>query len=763
MASPTHRDGDLLRRWGERIKRVRRAITPGRRAWRGAVWGALVALTAILLVTAYGLFGAAPAAWLLAGTPLFLAAFLLAGALLTLLWALLRSLPVPYVWGLASGLLTLATIALTAMSVSIGVFVVGLGAMAVASLLGAGVAVLTGGGWRAAPPARRAVILAGLVLGLVGLIGGGAWLLDAGSPLTAPPNAAALSATPVDPLDLPNPAAVGPYPVRTLSYGSGTDRYRPEYGEGADLVTQPVDGAALIERWSDLRTAYWGFGPQALPLNGQIWYPEGEDGPFPLVLIVHGQHPMHEPSDPGYAYLGELLASRGFIVASIDENFLNLSPLVDLLMVQSLIGADDLRGWLLLEHLAVWRDWNAEPGNPFHRRVDLDHVALIGHSRGGQAVAAAALLNELPRYPDDATVRLNYDFNIRALVAIAPVDGGYRPAKRTLALDDLSYLVLHGSHDMDVFTFQGDRQYSRVTFSDDGAGFKSAIYIYGANHGQFNTRWGRKDLFEPVMRLFNLEQLLPAEAQRQVAEVTISAFLEATLHGEDGYEALFRDLRRGRAWLPETISLHQYQAADTRLVGTYEEDVDPTTTTLPGGQVTGRHLTVWRERPAAAKWEDMGDQTVYLGWDREATSATASYAIDLPTRGLTLTAASTLVFALADANEDPTPNVESTETEDTVEPIDLTVAVVDRAGEVARLPLSHFSLLQPQLEAQLGKAPFMSPFPPSEVVLQHFEFPLADFAAANPALDPASLAQVRLVFDRTAAGVIVLDNVGFRH
>ena len=96
------------------------------------------------------------------------------------------------------------------------------------------------------------------------------------------------------------------------------------------------------------------------------------------------------------------------------------------------------------------------------------------------------------------------------------------------------------------------------------------------------------------------------------------------------------------------------------------------------------------------------------------------------------------------------------------EPINLTVEVVDGAGEVARLPLSHFAFLQPQLEGRIGKAAFMSPLPVSEVVFQHFEFPLAAFVAGNPAFDPAGLAQVRLVFDRTRAGVVALDDVGFR-
>ena len=66
------------------------------------------------------------------------------------------------------------------------------------------------------------------------------------------------------------------------------------------LVTSPVDCSALVERWSGLRTAYWGFGPEALPLNGRVWYPEREE-PCPLVMVVHGQHPMEEDSNPSYA------------------------------------------------------------------------------------------------------------------------------------------------------------------------------------------------------------------------------------------------------------------------------------------------------------------------------------------------------------------------------------------------------------------------------------------------------------------------------
>jgi dienelactone hydrolase len=752
----------LFRQWGAWARRVWLAVAPGPTAWRGAAWGALTSLTVILLVTAFGMYGRAGPVRFLMGISFFLAVFALVGGLLTLVWRVLESIPVFYAWVLACALPVLALLAMTAISVQVGIVIVGLGTLAVASLLGAGVATLASGGWRRGTNVQRAVALAGLLLGLVGTIAGGGWLLDAGSPLIDLPNAAAQAGAQIDPLDLPDPSKPGPYTVRTLLYGSGEDRRRSEYGVKADLVTEPVDGSSLIERWSRLRTAHWGFGPDTLPLNGRVWYPEGE-GVFPLVLIVHGQHPMEDASEPGYAYLGELLASRGFIVASVDENYLNLSPLVDLLIVQSLVEENDLRGLLLLEHLCAWRAWNADPDSVFYGKVDLDRIALIGHSRGGEAVAVATAFNELSYYPDDASVRFDYGFGIRSVVALAPVEGTYRPAGRGVALENVNYLVLHGAHDMDVFTFQGTRQYARVSFANGDDWFKSAVYIYGANHGQFNTRWGRKDLFEPIMRVFNLEQLMPGESQRQIAKTTISAFLEATLHGKTGYRALFQDLRRGQAWLPDTIYLYQYQDAATQMVSTCEEDIDLMSTTLPGGSLYAENLTIWREQPARAKWKDLGDQAVYLGWDVGAVPEMASYTIQIPAQALTLDEKNVLVFSMADANEDPTPGTEDEdERRSARNPIDLTVEVVDNAGEVSRLPLSHFMPLQPQLKGQVGKTAFMSLLPTSEAVLQHFEFSLADFVDANAAFNPASLVQVRFIFDRTEAGVVVLDSVGFR-
>src|SRR3989454_5280398 len=131
-------------------------------------------------------------------------------------------------------------------------------------------------------------------------------------------------------------------------------------------------------------------------------------------MIVHGNHNMADFSDPVYAYLGELLASRGFILASVDENLLNSGLFHDPPKQQA------VRGWMLLEHLKLWREWNQAPGNPFQGKVDLTRIALMGHSRGGEAAATAAAFNRMKYDPEDANIHFDYGFPIKAVVAIAP-------------------------------------------------------------------------------------------------------------------------------------------------------------------------------------------------------------------------------------------------------------------------------------------------------------------------------------------------------
>lgn len=417
-------------------------------------------------------------------------------------------------------------------------------------------------------------------------------------------------------LALPNPALEGSFSVNSLTYGQGEDQRRPEFGEEAELITPTVNGRPFVGKlkgWKGkLRNRFWGFDRSELPLNGRVWYPEGE-GPFPLVLIVHGNHSMREFSDPGYEYLGKFLASKGYIMVSVDQNFINGD------WTKNYRRENDARGWLLLEHLKVWRDWNQTTDNPFFQKVDMNNISLMGHSRGGEAVCVAAAFNKLDHYPDDARVTFDYGFNIRSIVSIAQVDGQYLPSFRPTPLEDINFLLLHGSHDSDVSSFSGDKQYKRIAFSGDDYFFKTSIYIYRANHGQFNTIWGDTDSGPPYGNLLNRAELIPGEDQRSIGKVYIGAFLDLTLKDQKGYLPLFKDYRYGQAWLPETYYINRFADTHTKYISDYDEDIDVTTISLPGGKAEAANYTNWKEKDIANRSGNSRrlNQALYFGWKYE--------------------------------------------------------------------------------------------------------------------------------------------------
>jgi len=748
-----------------------RSLRPGPVARKGAAWGFASAVAAVWVVVGFDLYWRAsshPAVWLPWG--LVLLAALLAGGLVALIGGALGRLPIFHRWLLATGL-PLVTLAFMA-SPRAGL----LGAAAVlvaSSLTGAGAASLARR--RLGMTSRQfAIATAGVVVGPAIMLAGAGWLWWDGPPAQPVSAAGARSTVQPAPVALADPSLPGHHKVLSLTYGSGADRHRPEYAARATLRTKPVDGSRLIERWSGrsgwARTRYWGFDARKLPLQGRVWYPDGA-GPFPLVLVVHGNHTMEEYSDPGYSYLGELLTSRGFILVSVDENFLN-SSVTDLLGLPDvgLKEENDARGWLLLEHFRVWRAWNREAGNRFLGKVDMNNLALIGHSRGGEAVAVAAMFNRLPYYPDDARLAFDYNFDLRSIIAIAPVDGQYQPSGAGTVPRNVNYFVVHGSMDGDVQSFDGSRVYQRVRFDRAPFRFKSFLYVQGANHGQFNTSWGRYDGGGLGNRFLGTRSIMAPEDQLRIAKVYFTAFLEATLRGQTGYLPLFRDHRAGRAWLPRTTYIHRYEDSTDRLMAGFDEDFDITTATLSGGSLRGENLTDWKERLVKIKWGDLETRGVLLGWNTGELKD-PRYTLRLPRTGFAIDPADILVLSLADAKQDPSPldphkkpdpKKKKEKKKEPPVPIDLTLEVADTTGQSARLALGGVSRLQPQIEARVLKAAFLSSVPSSEVVFQTFEFPLASFVAANPRLDPGRLAEVRLRFDSTTRGVVILDNLSLR-
>jgi len=582
-----------------------------------------------------------------------------------------------------------------------------------------------------------------------------------------------------------NPSEKGPYRVQKLFYGVGNDIRRPEYGTSVAIKARTVDGSDFFKdfkgwkRWA--RKKYWQFDVDKLPLNARVWYPEGP-GPFPLALIVHGNHNLADFSDPGYEYLGELLASRGFILASIDENFLNGGLFHD----PPLKPGSAVRGWLLLEHLKLWKEWNQAAGNPFQGKVDLSRIALMGHSRGGEAAATAAAFNRMKYYPEDANIKFEYGFAIKSVVAIAPADGQYKPAEQDRWISDVSYLTLQGAHDADVSLFMGSRQWDHIKYTQPGPWFKAEIYAYRANHGQFNTVWGRTDAGQPLSWILNLKPLMPGEEQRRISKTYISAFLEATLHGRREYLPLFQDWRAGRAWLPDTLYVNRYQDASYVPLASFSEDADLTTTTAPGGSIAGENLSVWHEGRIPWRQGDRDYNGVFLGWKRAKGAPVAAYTLTLPAGAATkwqLGEGSTVAFSVAAMDEDASLPGKKTEEEKKKEEEeqkkeeeksknkereapDFTVELVSSDGTTAAVPVSKYMVIPPPFKERFTKLAILDEKGYEkdwEPVFQTVRIPLAEFQTGEGArrFEPEKLRAVRLKFDRTSMSVICVSGIGF--
>jgi hypothetical protein len=395
------------------------------------------------------------------------------------------------------------------------------------------------------------------------------------------------------------------------------------------------------------------------------------------------------------------------------------------------------------------------------------------------------LFNRLPFYPDNARETFDFNFNIRSVVAIAPADGQYQPAKIRTPLTDINYFVIQGSHDADVSSYQGLRQYNRIDFSDDFDGFKAGLYIYRANHGQFNSLWGRTDFSSPRINFFNLKQLLSKKDQQQIAMVYISAFLDATIKGTIEYQPMFMDHRLARNWLPQTIYLNQYQQSGTKFIANFQEDLDLSTASLPGSHIMGHDLSVWREQSISLQWGDYNSRGVILGWNtKDQDSIFPCYSIHWPSGSVITNENYKLIFDLADTGEtaDPLPvkekdnagnepeknenaqeHTNNDDQEEKEEPgfIDFTIQLKDGNGHILEFPLSSCYPLQPPLKRKFTKLGFLQSASESETILHKFYFPLNHFVETNPEFDFTSIAGISFVFENSKPGVIALNNIGF--
>src|SRR5690625_3461927 len=535
----------------------------------------------------------------------------------------------------------------------------------------------------------------------------------------------------MEPMADENPGMKGKYHYNFFTYGSGSDLHREEFSQSVDHVTPTVDASDFVKKWGEKRKSFWGFNTSELPINGRVWLPEGE-GTFPLILMVHGNHTMEYLSTSGYDYLGELLASRGFIAISVDQDFINYS---------STYGSPnrnyELRTWMLLQHLVHIQTMNNTLDHDLYEKIDFQQVALVGHSRGGQAALMGADYQTF--FPDDDRLKSLEDVNIKAVVAIAPTDKSI-DSKRA-SIHNTSYLLLHGARDADVSSIR-DRGFYQATSDPDDDGFKAAVYIADANHTHFNSDWGSMDLSFPRGIFLNQKQTLDPEDQQQVAKVYLSAFFESVFHNHSSYEKLFQDYRYGKDWLPNTTIVNQFKHASYSPIVTFKEnEVD---------MIDVDGFINWEiKRPKDRNDQSRRLDALELEWDKNA-----SYSI--PVIGDDFITGEHLVLTMANASDD---------IENKYKPkIEVEIETIDDVS--VQLPLDEYMPFPPVIATEFTHFGLFDDIFRDEKyenswepVFQSFEIPIETFEKENNQFKRENINKITLHF-KPYPGKILIEEIG---
>lgn len=143
--------------------------------------------------------------------------------------------------------------------------------------------------------------------------------------------------------------------------------------------------------------------PFITPIKGRVRFPEKllkqsvTTDPWPIIIFLHGQHNASAPSYQGYDYLAEDLATKGYVVVSIDAKAINADgDFSSQSRAQLVLGTlDRLRQ--INENGQI--DDKSNPGalNVLREKLDFSRIGIMGHSRGGQGISNTILFNKIRR------------------------------------------------------------------------------------------------------------------------------------------------------------------------------------------------------------------------------------------------------------------------------------------------------------------------------------------------------------------------------
>lgn len=524
--------------------------------------------------------------------------------------------------------------------------------------------------------------------------------------------------------------------VGTVSYGTGTD---------GSLSSRVVDISPFAEEKGmkgAIKEASLGYTLKNVPVSGMVWYPLDKEN-CPTLFIVHGNHSYTTQSYLGYAYLGEYLASNGYVVVSVDENACNAT----------MTGENDARAVLLLENIRQLESYNKDAENVLYKKMDYDNLALAGHSRGGEAAAAACLFNRYDRCPDNGNIVFDYDYNIRSIVAIAPSVNQYQPGDRGVELEDVNYMVLHCANDQDVTDFMGMQQYENVTFSGKEECLKTSLYIAGGNHGQFNSEWGLYDISEPFNRGLNVANFISEQEQQQIAQIFIKVFLDTTLRKDFTNAKLLTSYEAFTEFLPRTLYVQSFRTSDFTCLADFEEDSRIDSATMEGAFISVRGCDVWKEVLLSfSSGSSRENYAMELTWDRKShgEEEEAPYVrMDFPVMDVS---GAGLQFDIMDMSRD------FKESEAAL--LQAEVLLEDEHGVTCTVPMEDYAVVYPGFMVKLNKVQYLFGKTEYKNQLATVFIPAKAFSEIETKLDLEHIVGLEISF-LGEQGKAVLDNIGF--
>lgn len=285
-----------------------------------------------------------------------------------------------------------------------------------------------------------------------------------------------------------------------------------------DALT-PHPGPYTVEQWTDA----WHDPTRRRDLPVRVYQPAHLSAPAPLVLFSHGTGSSRD----GYSYLGHHWASHGYIVVHPTHVGTDRAALYD-------ADGHPLRG--MPDIIADARYWTDRPadiafaishiasGATLAERVDLNRIAVAGHSYGAHtALAAVGLRLQLP----DGTHVACADPRVRAAIAMSPAsEGKLGLFAGSWSQIDRPVLALTGTRDIEYKV--GTAQRRRTSFDRTPGPDQYLVTIRDATHAAFDD--------EHLLRI-------PAKPQNPEHHDWIRALTTAFL------DAYLRNDRAARQWL----------------------------------------------------------------------------------------------------------------------------------------------------------------------------------------------------------------------